>query len=161
MDIYVFAMKMEQDGENFYRETAANCGIRGVAAILNMIADEEIKHYRLFEQMSRGKDPALAESTLLDGTKNVFQEMRDDPGEFKLDLSQLDLYRQAQEIERKSEEFYRDRAAETDVVAHRKLFETVATEERRHYEVVGRIIEFVNRPNEWLENAEWHHLDEY
>jgi rubrerythrin len=161
MDIYEFAMKMEKDGESFYRETAAGCGIPGVATILNLIADEEVKHYELFERLSRGQDPALAESGLLEGTKNVFQEMRDGPGDFKLDLSQVELYKQAQEIEKKSETFYRDRAAETEVVAQRKLFETIADEERRHYLIVGRIIEFVNRPSQWLENAEWHHLDEY
>lgn len=34
-------------------------------------------------------------------------------------------------------------------------------EEKKHYFLLDNIIEFVSRPEQWLENAEFYHLEEY
>ena len=43
------------------------------------------------------------------------------------------------------------------------LFKKLAAEEDRHYRIMDNIVDFVSRPEpgNWLENAEWHHLEEY
>ena len=43
------------------------------------------------------------------------------------------------------------------------LFLKLAGEEEKHLRIVRAITEFVSRPEpgNWLENAEWHHLQEY
>lgn len=161
MDIYEFAMQMEQDGEKFYRDLAAKCGDKGLANILTMLADTEVEHYQMFKGMSKNLDPALSETPLLDRVKNVFESMKETQEAVKPDMEQLDLYRQAQDVEMKSAEFYLEKAAEVKSVPHRKLFEQIAASEKEHYYLLGQLIEFVNSPSEWIENAEWHHLGEY
>jgi hypothetical protein len=39
----------------------------------------------------------------------------------------------------------------------------LAAEEKKHLRIMENIVEFVSRPEpgNWLENAEWYHLDEY
>jgi len=39
----------------------------------------------------------------------------------------------------------------------------LAKEEANHLRIMENIVEFVTRPEpgNWLENAEWHHLNEY
>lgn len=161
MNIYEFAMKMEKDGEAFYRETARTCGNKGVATILTMMADDEVKHYNAFKLMRDNNDPVLADSLILDDAKNVFEELSENSGSLDLDVSQVDLYRQAQDVEKRSEEFFLEKAGEVESEIHRKMFTKIAKSEREHYKLLGHIIDFVNQPNEWLENAEWHHMEEY
>ncbi len=161
MNIYEFAMKMEQDGEKFYRDAVRTCGNKGVATILTMMADDEVKHYRAFEAMKNNADPAYSSTLSLESVKNVFEEIRDQGGELDLNTSQIDLYKQAQQVEKRSEEFFLEKAAEVDSLVHKKIFLSIAAAEREHFKLLGHVIDFVNRPNEWIENAEWHHLGEY
>jgi rubrerythrin len=93
--------------------------------------------------------------------KNVFVEIREREGAAGPRSSEVELYRKALELERKSWEFYGS-AAELAASPLEKLnFERVAVEERRHYRIVEGIIDFVSRPEQWLENAEWYHLEDY
>jgi rubrerythrin len=41
MDIYTFAMQMEKDGEEYYRELGTKCKNEGLTKIFTMLADEE------------------------------------------------------------------------------------------------------------------------
>jgi hypothetical protein len=73
MDIYEFAMQMEKDGENYYRELMATCGTVGLQRIFAMLADDEVRHYHTIEQM-RAKIGAvqLGETVILENVKNIF-----------------------------------------------------------------------------------------
>jgi rubrerythrin len=72
-------------------------------------------------------------------------------------------YRKARDIEEKSRQFYREKAQEETDQQSRVLLERLALEEDKHYRIMDNIVEFVSRPEpgNWLENAEWHHLDTY
>lgn len=159
MDIYEFAMQMEKDGENYYRELAAQANAPGMRTILTMLADDEVKHYNVIQQM-KAQAPQMIETEILNKAKNVFAQMRE-RGEFDLGNSQIELYQKAQEIERKSRDFYRQKAEEVPTQAAKALLLQIAEEERKHYFLLENIIVLVSRPQTWLENAEWYHLDEY
>ncbi|GAH41605.1 unnamed protein product [marine sediment metagenome] len=45
MNIFEYAMKMEKDGEEYYRQLAQQTTNKGLQTILTMLADEEVKHY--------------------------------------------------------------------------------------------------------------------
>ena len=161
MDVYGFAMRMEKDGEAYYRECAAQTAGAGLSRILLLLADAETTHYELFRRMKAREEAGLPDSALLDRVKNVFVEIREREGAAGARASEVELYRKALELERKSWELY-DSAAERAVSPIEKLtFERVAVEERRHYRIVEGIIDFVSRPEQWLENAEWYHLEDY
>jgi rubrerythrin len=159
MDIYDYAMKMEKDGEDLYRELASKTGHKGLTTILLMLADAEVKHYMLFQNMKNNEKVEMGDSAILNDVKNVFEKIREEK-QFDVDVSQIELYREAQEIEKKSRDFYMEKADE--VGNYRKeVFLKIADEEKRHYFIVENIINFVNQPNTWLENPEWYHLEEY
>jgi rubrerythrin len=161
MDVYGFAMQMEKDGEAYYRECAAKSGSAGLSRILLLLADAETTHYELFRRMQAREEAALPDSRLLEQVKNVFVEIREREGAAGARGSEVELYRKALELERKSWELY-DSAAERAASPFEKLtFGRIAVEERRHYRIVEGIIDFVSRPEQWLENAEWYHLEDY
>jgi rubrerythrin len=160
MDIYEYAMKMEKDGEQFYREIAAKTRHKGLSTILTMLADAEVGHYRLFQNMKNHEKVQMPDSPILAETKNVFEQIREKK-EFDVDVSQIDLYREAQVIEKKSRDFYLEKVDELKEVSQKEIFKKIADEEKRHYFILENIINFVNRPNTWLENPEWYHIEQY
>ena len=161
MDVFQFAMKAEKDGEKYYRDLAAKSPDTGLATILRMLADAEVTHYNTLKEMAEGTDPLVSETTLLAKVKNVFVRMRNEKKTFDFNVSQIDLYKKAQDLEKKSQEFYLQRADIAESRAQRELFVRLAREEREHWVILQNLIEFLSTPTTWLENAEWHHLDEY
>jgi len=53
MNIYKYAMKMEKDSENYYSELANKTDDVGLRNILKMLANDEVKHYNIIEQMMK------------------------------------------------------------------------------------------------------------
>ncbi len=49
MDIFDYAIQMEKDGEKYYREIAGKTNNKGLATIMNMLADEEVRHIQIIE----------------------------------------------------------------------------------------------------------------
>ena len=161
MDIFEYALQMEKDGENFYRRIAEKAGSAGVRTIVTMLADEEVKHYKAIEGIRQGRSGQMAETTILDDARNVFVQMKDERDEFAADQEQVELYQKARQIEKRSQQFYEEKAGQAGRTDQRQLFEQLAAEEAKHYFLLGSLIDFISRPKQWLENAEWYHLEEY
>ena len=161
MDIYTFALNMEKDGEEYYRKLSAECGNKGLKNILNMLADAEAKHYAVIEKIRNHENAELTDSTIISRAKNIFQDMKKGASVDDFNISQVDMYARALEIEKASIEFYSSKANETSDEKQKGILSKLADEEREHYFLIGNIIDFVNRPALWLENSEFNHLDEY
>jgi rubrerythrin len=160
MDNYEYAMQMEKDGENYYRQLAGQTTNKGLKKILGMLADEEVTHYNVIEKM-KASQPTLAETALLAEAKNVFTQIRDSNEAVDSGLGQIELYQKAQEIEKKSQDFYLEKAGKVEKEYQKGIFLRLANEEKKHYFLLENIIGFVSRPEQWLENAEFNHLEEY
>lgn len=162
MNIYKYAMKMEKDGENYYRELANKTEDIGLQNILKMLADEEVRHYNIIEQMMKSKTSAeLAETGILKKVKNIFIKIKGKNLVFNFDLPQINFYRKAQEIEEKSYKFYIEMSDKVEIESQRKVFLKLAGEEKKHMFLLENLVEFVSRPETWIENAEFNHLDDY
>ncbi len=159
MDIIDFAMQMEKDGRKLYQDAAARCGDKGLQAIFNLLADAEQEHFDLLKSMKKGTEPTTSLSDVFAGTKNVFQEMADGGDAFDFKSSQIDLYKKAEDIERKAAAFYREKAREVKGKDQAALLLSLADEEEKHLRIVGNIIEFVSQPRQYLDNAEWNNME--
>ncbi len=160
MNLFEYAMQMEKDGEEYYRQLARQIDNKGLQTILTMLADEEVKHYNAIERI-QSTEPHMEEATILTDAKNIFVQIKESGESFDFDIKQTDLYRKAQDIEKESRDFYTEKADEVTEKYQRELFLKLAEEEKRHYFLLDNIIEFVSRPEYWLENAEFCHLEEY
>ena len=160
MNIFEFAMEKEKYSEDYYRRLADKTNNKGLETIFNMLADEEAKHYKIVSDMKEDVAPDLADTTVLSDTKDVFTKMRESAQKFSFDISQTELYKKAQDIEKQSQNFYLEKAKEAEET-RKEIFLRLAEEEKKHYFLLENIIDFVSRPQTWLENAEFHHLDEY
>ena len=113
MDVFEFAIQMEHDGEQFYREIASATTIKGVQTILLMLADDEKKHAEFIAKM-QSQTPDMPATAVLDTAKNVFQQMKDFGGKIDLSGDEEKLYRQAMVLEQRSISFYLDRADQSE-----------------------------------------------
>lgn len=165
MDVYEFALQMEKDGENYYRELMKGSTSVGLKKIFALLADEEVKHYTFIEQLQRKSDPPQLEDTqILKNIKNIFIEMRSSKQDWHIDATKETIaYSKAYDIEKISRNFYQEKAAEAKDEQVQMFLGQLAKEEEKHMHIMENIVEFVSRPEpgNWLENAEWHHLDEY
>ena len=77
------------------------------------------------------------------------------------DASLLDVLRRAMTIEQMTEAFYREHAASAEDASVVNLFTTLASIEKSHYLLVGSLVEHFDRPNEWVESAEFGLRNDY
>jgi rubrerythrin len=163
VQIFDFAMQMEKDGEAFYRRCAEGTGDKGVAGILNRLAEAEVIHYKVLDAIKHSRAADMPAGTIDAHVKNLFRDMLDSGDTFGGEGSELDLYKRAQEMERKSREFYLREADNVESPHGKELFLRIADEEQLHIDYIGSIIEFVQRaePGNWLEDAEWYHNEDY
>jgi len=163
MDVLEYAMQMELDGEKFYRDLAAQTADVGLTGILTRMAEMEVKHYDTFKALKEGAPDELAPDVVRDGAKTLFAKMAEDGQAFSLEEPQVELYRKAEEIERKARDFYREKAEEIEDEAAKAIVLRIADEEELHCQLLGSIVEHVSRPVEgnWIENAEWCPAGEY
>jgi len=162
MNIYKYAMKMEKDSENYYNELANKTDDTGLQNILKMLANDEVKHYNIIEKMMKTDASAeLAETGILKNAKNIFIKIKGKNIVFNFGLSQVDFYRKAQEFEEKSYKFYLEMSDKVEIKSQKKIFLKLAGEEKKHMFLLENLVEFVSRPETWIENAEFNHLDDY
>lgn len=161
MNIFEFGMQMEKDGEQFYRDLAGKCKIKGLRFILNLMADNEVDHYNVLKGLKENASPKLTGYTILKDAKNIFSEMKEKNESLDIEGTEVELYKKAVEIEQKSEAFYREKAEEVESEEVKEILLQIAEEERRHAFFMDNMVTFLSRPLNWVENAEFNHLDDY
>ncbi|MFP4548187.1 MAG: ferritin family protein [Fidelibacterota bacterium] len=161
MNIFDYAIEMEKDGEQFYRDLANKTNNPGFKSILNMLADDEVKHREILEKMKDTSDTEMEETKILSASKNIFQQIQDDKVKIISKDEEIDLYREAREIEKKSIDFYNEKIKEVDSNAEKTVLKKIADEEKRHYHLIDNIIDLLLRPKQWIETGEFIHLEDY
>lgn len=165
MNAFEYAMKMEEDGKAYYEEQSAQMSNPAMKQIFDELARDEAKHYEVFKALRDGKKSGYEEAfktTILETTKNVFEKMRGEGKEIA-DFAEgvRSAWGKALDIEDKSEKFYREQADGADDDAQKTIWSRIADEEHKHWVAINNVVKFIDRPNQWLENAEWHNIEPY
>ncbi|MEQ8169349.1 MAG: ferritin family protein [Candidatus Eremiobacterota bacterium] len=161
MNIFEYALEKEKQSRQYYKDLAEKCGNEGLNYILNMLAEEEDRHIIIIQNMQDKHPEMLPPSNLLENARKTFAKMKDSKSTFDFNVSQVELYKKAREMEKIALEYYAGQINELKDEIQKKIFQKLSDEEQRHYDLLGNIIEFITRPQSWLENAEFHHVDEY
>lgn len=163
MNVFEFAMKMEEDGRKYYEERAAATNNPALKRIWQQMAEDEIKHYEIFRRFRDGEVPAAAEmasggTKILEGSKTVFEELSasDDVKSFGGD--EIEAWEKAKQLEIDTEKFYREKSAEESDQRISKSFSLLADEEKKHVHLIEHVLEFLHQPKQWLDDAEWSNL---
>ena len=153
------AIQLEKKAEAAYREAAQATSDPSASKVLAFFADEEAQH----AEMLRGVDTAgVAGSNLLQSAQEWIRgAVEGGSSAISSDAGLLAVLRQALTIEQQTESFYREQSAIANDAAVGELFTRLADAEKEHFLLVGSLVEYFDRPNEWVESAEFGQRDEY
>jgi len=158
MSVFDFAMQMELDGKSYYEEQAAKTEVSQLKRLLLELASDEQRHYNIFKALKAGEQVSYdtkQATTVFKSAKNVFEELKSTGEEFSFAADVREAWVKAREVEKKSEAFYRRKANEIDDAGQKEILHRIADEEQKHWTTIENVIGFLNRPQQWLENAEW------
>ncbi|PKM49062.1 MAG: rubrerythrin [Firmicutes bacterium HGW-Firmicutes-6] len=161
MNSIEFAIKMELDGEKYYREQAENNQDNSLNAVFLLLAEDENGHAKLLKNEREKIRYDLADNKILADTSNVFKDKGDFKNKFEKIPNQIDVYRMALQMEKDSIELYQKFFTETSDEQTKKLFGYLVKQEENHFKIFDNLITLVERPDEWVEDAEFGPREEY
>jgi rubrerythrin len=162
MDFFEFALDLEKQTIGNYKTLAEKCqSNEGVKKILLMLAEDHEKHTKTLKEIQSKTSVEMEKTEAFREARQVFAEMQKDKTPFSCDIDQVKLYEDARDLVLKKLQFYSDTVEKMETEENKALVKKMAEEEKKQAFVLENIIEMVRRPETWLEDAEFHHLDEY
>ena len=162
MNVLDFAIEMENDGFEYYKELADSSTLPGLKTIFNSLAADELKHAGVFKALNAGqivgKMPA---SEALETSKNIFKQLPGGGEELKTIADSLKAYQHAMKLEANSFRFYEEVAEKEINPEVKALLLKIAEEEHAHFNILENVFNFVNAPNQSLEWGEFSNLGEF
>lgn len=155
MNVYQYAMKVEKEGELYYRDMSEHTSNPGLKRIFNMLADEEVKHYEVFKSMMEEENLNLNELNLITDTKTIFETLQEQKDKVDFDTTQIQFYKDAVAREENAHNFYIDEAKKIKNENEKEIFLKIAEEEIKHKKVLEEIIHFLEEPSDWVVSAEF------
>ena len=162
MNVFDFAMEMEDNGYEYYSSLARDAKIPGLKTIFTSLAEDEKKHSEIFRALKDGrKGQSMPESESLDTAKNVFQLLPRVEEGLKDVAETLSAYQYAMKLEADSFRFYEEAAENESDSGVKALLLKIAGEEHKHFNILENVYSFVNAPNQYLEWGEFSNLGEF
>ena len=144
MNILDQAMVIEQEGETLYRSFVRDLTNNGAIYIFTWLADQKKKHYDSIKKIKQGEKAAsIGKSSDLQGVRDIFLNWKKVNPKLSIKVSQIELYRQALDVEEKSIRLYGEGARMAADEATKTALLNLAIEEKAHRQFMENIIEFV------------------
>lgn len=162
MNVFDFAMQMEDQGYEYYSGLARAATLPGLKTIFSGLAEDEKKHFEIFRALKEGSPlPDTQGATALDTAKNVFLLLPRGEEVLQGITDALPAYQHAMQLEAESFRCYEDAAAEESDPEVKALLLKIAGEEHKHFNILENVYHFVNAPNQHLEWGEFSNLGEF
>ncbi|MBN1578211.1 MAG: ferritin family protein [Chitinispirillaceae bacterium] len=164
--VWQLAKSIEVEGKKMYEELARDAPKREIAGVFSALAGEEQRHYELFDKLEKRKPIEAGDhgSVSVDIPKMVdairIVLLIDEPALTAMNDAET-TYKKALVLENSSIILFNKIMKELTDEHQIRIVKVIIDEEKCHIEVIRRLIDFVHRPKEWLENAEVYHYDEY
>jgi rubrerythrin len=160
MGIIDDAIALETRAEDIYRNAAKTTPDLGARKILELLADEEAQHAGALREMGEAKE--LRGPNLTAAAREwVRGAVEGGEATISSDAGLIEVLRRAMDIEQTTEAFYREHGKEATDPRVVGLFAKLAEIENEHFHFVSSLVEYYDRPNEWIESAEFGLRPEY
>ena len=160
------AIQMEIDGKKYYLKTSQESSNELGKKLLASLAAEEDVHRQKFEEIYNAIQNKRAwPKTDFQPDKGrklatIFAQATEEMGSnVKAPPTELDAIQTAMGMENKSYDFYKSQTKSANYEAERDFFETVAGEEKGHYQVLSDYYEYLKDPAGWFVKKEHPSLD--
>lgn len=155
-----FAIQMEIEGQEYYLDQAEKNKNNDLNRVFLLLAEAEKEHATLLRKRLNKEDYTLKDTNISE-IKSVFHGLKDYKASDVRETTQLDVYRLAVDIEEKSIKLYQDMLKEATNDKDKELFDFLLEEENQHQIMFDELVKMVNRPEEWVESAEFGLREDY
>ncbi len=163
MNLFDFALQMEQDATEFYQKLSRSASELGYRRFFADLASDHKERLRFIQSMTS------VEETIEDSSGQIIDEkcspwrmvstksaVKDEP---EGGLEQA--YRDALELETAEIRCYTAMLGKTRSGKTKKMLQVIVDEENRHVEDFQNVYDFINAPNQYLATGEFSNLDEF
>ena len=162
MNVLDFAIEMENDGFEYYRDLADSSTLPGLKTIFTSLAADELKHAEIFKALNAGETVGkMPASETLKTAQNLFKLLPDGTEALKSIADSLKAYQHAMKLEANSFRFYEEIADKEINPEVKTLLLQISEEEHKHFNILENVYNFVNAPNQSLEWGEFSNLSEF
>jgi rubrerythrin len=163
MNLLDQAMSIETEGIQFYTELSHKTELREIAGIFGFFAREEQRHFEIFKAWKNNiKAPDIDDTNVLGKAGEIFRTLSAQFATAGVPAIDHDAaYKKALRLEEKSIAYYNEISGRLVDEEQRTMVKLIIHQEQTHVKLINQLMEFQRHPNEWLENAEWNHQEEY
>jgi rubrerythrin len=155
MNIYEYAMKVEKDGEEYYRTLAQKSSDEGLKKIFTMLANQEVKHYNTLKRMSNNDEFCISEYETFDDEKTIYETLDQNKGRLQFPLEEIQYYEEAISHEEDMSHYYLEKASEAKTDAEKHILTAIAHEEAKHKVILEDILEYIREGDNLVGSAEF------
>jgi rubrerythrin len=160
MDVLELAKNIEKEGREYYLKLAKESPETSLAGVFNFLANEEQRHYDIFDALQRKAPVSTEPGTASAEAKKMFAGLSSHFALPEMFYDYTAAYMRALEMEKKSIALYDGMLAKASSAEDKRILSFLILEEQKHEHLMEHLIEFVNKPNVFLETAEFNHLEE-
>ena len=139
MNIFDQAMELEKAGIALYQEFSSKASDAGMKKVFNWLAEQETRHYQIFQELKASGSVTVAESPVIEDIKSILDGWENGSNCIQATAAQAEIYRKALDIENKSISIY-EKYANTASAPQKEVFLKIAAEEQNHKMMVETII---------------------
>jgi rubrerythrin len=161
MNVYDFAMKMEEESWLHYEKLAAEVRNDELRRIFNLLAESEREHHEHLTLLKAGTSHDVADSVVLDRITSSVHDLMGNLSHGDILKNDEDGYRHVMNAEEASIKLYEKMADQEPDERTADILRHLAEEERHHLEAIEYIYDFVESPKTHLDWGEFSNLKEY
>jgi rubrerythrin len=167
MNIYDRVIQLEKETEKYYLELFNKCkSSPGISHILSMLANDEKKIILAYENMKlldsgRSIDISCDTDTCMKDTKQIFEKFKHGTENFDCSIAQISLYQSSLEKQKEIVKILKEELKASTDPERAKIIEKLTREKIKHVLILETLVEMLLHTEQWVENAEFNHFDEY
>jgi len=154
MDVFEVAKNMELEGKKAYLDMLEKTTNPALKNILKRLAEWEDNHYIIFDAMQQEADVIEVKKATTEDVKGIFSSLKDVSADDEV-VEQIEFYEEAIKVEQKSSDYYKEIAQGIADETLKKEVIMIADEEIKHKKILQEILDYLQQPNTWVENAEF------
>jgi rubrerythrin len=161
MNVFDFALKMEEDGKTFYEKLAAETNVHELKMIFSMLASAEEEHHEALDVMKKNIPPDKADSKVLENARNIFHVLLKRKDAIDMLKNDPDGYRHVIKTAVAGIKLYEEMAGKETNKDAAKILLMLAEDEKKHLEIMENIYDFAEAPKNFLAWGEFSNLKEF
>ena len=167
MNIYDRVIQLEKESENYYLELFDKCkSSAGISHILSMLVNDARKIIVAYDNMKlvdSGKDVDISceTDTCMKEAKSIFEKFKNGKENFDCSIAQISLYQSALESQKEIVTTLKAELEKADTPERKGVINKMIREKGKHVLILENIVEMLLNTEQWVEDAEFNHFDEF